>query len=1059
MAIIATGAKTIIDLSDGKSLSIHLESNLPKIQLYNTNTGEYSPNWVTPPHLIVGPVLYLNQQPLGLTTAGLSLSWYKKIGVGTRSAINFGPGNTTEILQDGVLVVTENSLNETTSKSITYILDVDYLDPDTNSHVLGTADVSFSLVSSGANAKTIDISGEQVFKYADGAVKPTPESIVLYASVAGTTIQTWKYWNVSTSTWTNVPNGGAGVTSITVGHNTANYWSTSNLCKIRCYVDNGNLYDEFTLIKIIDGTNPISGYLTNESITLEANKDGVVTPAIYATATGIFKVTDGTTEVPTGNITFTRGAQTNCTAAISSTGVYTVSAMSADTASVVFTALANKPGAPTITKILSLAKSRQGIQGPQGQPGSNAKTLNITTSSDIFTTNSSGVLSPDWIKFTANKQNTTATVTWATSPACPLFAATTGGTATTQGDVVYMRRSDFGSKDSVVVTASSDGLVDTATIINIREGLSAVVPVVSNDSFTLPASTAGVVSSYVNSGTKIQVYEGANLLTFTTGTLANSQFSIGTPLQVPESTLTIGGRSGNGTTTATVAVHSAMANATDSVTIEYPLTIKRANGSTTTLSAFQNLTKSKAGAIGPTGTPASLVSIGASAEAFSSTNGGVSYTPAAIELIPVFQTVTGGIWEYSVNGGTSWLTVVTGANGHVIAGDKLTITALTAPYTTSVNAITYRKKTSGTVTDQVTIPRLVDGVDSIHVILDNENFTMSKPTVGAIDYSDSGTKITVYEGATELTSVIGATAAGQWTATMTATNITGQSLVKSGTAMTAGPHKAMTQKSAKIVYNISGKRRTGQSFTTTTTQTFSLSEQGLSAVTFSIYAPQGDVFQNRTGADKTLAISAYDGATAITAPTSYKWYKYSAGSWGAVIGTTNTLTITAASVLGSATFKCDMVYGGNTYTDTYTFQDKTDNYQADIESTAGDVFKNKQGSTVLTCVLSQNGVRVDETKTTGTSPFYSATPPGSPVNGDFFYQYTSPNYPMVLKKYNGSAWVVATGGDAHIHTYTWYARNKDGVPMNSGASIATGKTIFVDHTKVDTKAIFTCEVS
>ena len=47
MAIIATGSKTIIDLSDGKSLSCYLGANQPRTQIHDVNGNTYNPNWTT----------------------------------------------------------------------------------------------------------------------------------------------------------------------------------------------------------------------------------------------------------------------------------------------------------------------------------------------------------------------------------------------------------------------------------------------------------------------------------------------------------------------------------------------------------------------------------------------------------------------------------------------------------------------------------------------------------------------------------------------------------------------------------------------------------------------------------------------------------------------------------------------------------------------------------------------------------------------------------------------------------------------------------------------------
>lgn len=62
-------------------------------------------------------------------------------------------------------------------------------------------------------------------------------------------------------------------------------------------------------------------------------------------------------------------------------------------------------------------------------------------------------------------------------------------------------------------------------------------------------------------------------------------------------------------------------------------------------------------------------------------------------------------------------------------------------------------------------------------------------------------------------------------------------------------------------------------------------------------------------------------------------------------------------------------------------------------------------------------------------------------------------------RYSGSEWVDVTSQAAYKHTktYTWYRRDKDGNPLDSGAAFATGKVIFVDSNDVDNKTVFVCE--
>ena len=63
-------------------------------------------------------------------------------------------------------------------------------------------------------------------------------------------------------------------------------------------------------------------------------------------------------------------------------------------------------------------------------------------------------------------------------------------------------------------------------------------------------------------------------------------------------------------------------------------------------------------------------------------------------------------------------------------------------------------------------------------------------------------------------------------------------------------------------------------------------------------------------------------------------------------------------------------------------------------------------------------------------------------------------------RYSGSAWtdVTTNATYAHVKTYTWYRRDKNGTSLDGGAAFATGKVIYVDGDDVDAKTVFVCEV-
>ena len=168
------------------------------------------------------------------------------------------------------------------------------------------------------------------------------------------------------------------------------------------------------------------------------------------------------------------------------------------------------------------------------------------------------------------------------------------------------------------------------------------------------------------------------------------------------------------------------------------------------------------------------------------------------------------------------------------------------------------------------------------------------------------------------------------------------------------------------------------------------------------------MFLNQTGT-LTIQAAGYNGTAPITSGATYVWKKYVSGSWQTLSGQTGaSLSVAGSTVNGVQAFQCVMTYGGKTYTDTLTLTDKSDNYQATIESSGGDVFKNGVGSSTLLCRLFQNGTEVD--------------------------------------------------ADGTGHAYKWYRRDKDGNALDNGAVFATGKSVAIDGDDVDIKTTFTCEV-
>lgn len=322
MAIIATGSKTIIDLSDGKSLSVYLGSNQPRTQILDVNTNAYAPDWTTTAgKLVITPVIYANQTAIALTNTALAITWKRKEGSSSESALTTG-----ESVSGNILTVNTNKLSSITSGLLTYIAYVTYTDPDNGMAINATADITFAMVKTGQNAKSAWISGEQVFKYtAAGAVSPT--QITLSANLQNVSMGKWQYKN-SSGTWTDYPttSDNASITGTTLIVKPTHGIFVEEAATLRITTSDSNIGDTTSIYKVSDGAAGATGgtgaaavvaFLTNENITFAANSSGQVAATTVTCNVVAYKGTSKVTPTvgtisgaPTG-MTVTKGSATS----------------------------------------------------------------------------------------------------------------------------------------------------------------------------------------------------------------------------------------------------------------------------------------------------------------------------------------------------------------------------------------------------------------------------------------------------------------------------------------------------------------------------------------------------------------------------------------------------------------------------------------------------------------------------------------------------------------------------------------------------------------------------
>lgn len=221
--------------------------------------------------------------------------------------------------------------------------------------------------------------------------------------------------------------------------------------KFEVYADAGRtqLLDTLTVPIVNEGSDAITGYLTNESVTLAADSSGTISGSISTLTSGIFKVFKGATDV-TASATFGAPTNTGCTVATptAGTGAYSASAMSADYATSVMSA---SYGGVTITKTLVLAKARAGVNGTNGTNGSNGAAGTRGTRQLYLTS--------------ASYTSGYGAGNYATAATSAIASATAGSTPTTpiNGDTVTFTN---GTDYTYTITHNGSSWVPPGTVID-----------------------------------------------------------------------------------------------------------------------------------------------------------------------------------------------------------------------------------------------------------------------------------------------------------------------------------------------------------------------------------------------------------------------------------------------------------------------------------------------------------------------------------------------------------------------------------------------------------------
>lgn len=656
---ITSDSVVFLDNTDNRRLDIYITSHLPTIQIKNVNTGTYTPDWTSTP-LVLEADAYLDSQDVNSKT---TFAWYKKNAVGSETLIQANARTIT---------VNNNALND--GQLVTYVCKALYKVSSADSGIEDIEQITFTQVTTGENGRdgtSVTILGSYDTTEALQSAHPTGNAGDAYIVNGNLYV-----WAVDDVQWEDVGNiqGPAGQDAKNI-----------------IVVGDAQVFKVSKTNAITPSTISVIAYTFNTTATTWT----------YSVNGGVFQTTAPTGVVRNGNVVTVTG-----------------SALSANSLTI-------KASDGTYSDVFTVYKAYDGADGNPGQPASMAFLTNENIS---FVANPSGQV--------ALTSFTTNVVAYnGTTKTTPVLGTITGlPTGMTVSDPVTTANEliltfSIANNSTLGATTSNSGTITipvtspvstnlklnwskintgaTGVGINstqVKYGISASAttqPTTWSDS--LPVAKDG---EYLWTQTIIDYTDPskADTVTYTYA----KQGSPGTQGN-PGSSVTVSSIQYQEGTSATTAPTGTWSNAVVAVADGRYLWTKTvfSDGTTSYGVAKQ----------GSSGTPASVVSITPSSLYFKSTTGqnGV-FTPDYIYLYPRFQAVSYSNWQYSIDGGSSWVSA-SGANGLTIGtygavANSLRISNTSTLYTKDITSISFRcNSTNAAVYDIISIAKIYDVVD------------------------------------------------------------------------------------------------------------------------------------------------------------------------------------------------------------------------------------------------------------------------------------------------------------------------------------------------------------
>jgi hypothetical protein len=543
-----------------------------------------------------------------------------------------------------------------------------------------------------------------------------------------------------------------------------------------------------------NGTNGVSALTvtnTNESHVIPTDSAG--NNGVYTNSGTTIRLYEGGTEltydgVGTANGTWTVAATpTNITTGtFTDSGLFVTvgnhSAISADTAFITYQITGKRADGSAISIATSQSFSR-------AKNGVDATAFSLLASTNVLTKSLAGAFTPATVTFSAtSKTGTSASATYSGR-----FRIFENGSATAS----YTSSADENTR---TYTPSSSSVTSIKAELYAAGGVTQkideeTVTVVSDGPTGANGSRTAILEMYQWAASAPTTFpSGTSTYTWSTGQFTApatvNNWSITPPAQVSGQTLWV---------TRTIYVDSST-SAT----------------STVTWNATAAVVAGVSGSNGTNGTNGARTAVlelyqWASATPTSFPSGTSTYTWSTGQFT---APATANSWSLVPGAPTAGQTLY---GCSVSYSDTLVATTSTVTWNTSVAYALGAAGTNG-----------LNGVSAISVVSTNNSHTIPTDSAGNNGvYTNSGTILRVFEGATELTHDGVGTTAGKWKAVATGTGITSGAITTSGLTAVVASHSSMTADTATVSYAITGQRANGTAISATIVQTLSKAKAGV----------------------------------------------------------------------------------------------------------------------------------------------------------------------------------------------------------------------------------------